>query len=250
MCYNLSQVETNARKMEKRFADSGAFKPDGNTIQKVPSYYFVSGFEHPDLVVLTKTGFEVMSWGLLPFGASDVKIRNSTLNARSEEIFETRSYKGSIHQHRCILPVTGFVEFREVNKKKYPYLIHQEGDIFGLGCIYAQATDPISRKIIRTFSIVTTEANPIMEVIHNNARRMPLVIPYDFEAAWINPMISETDIKELMQPFYGNLKAYSISTDANNSRNDRNKYDILHEVKYDIPPVYYTLPGSDNVILY
>jgi putative SOS response-associated peptidase YedK len=67
-------------------------------------------------------------------------------------------------------------------------------EIFSLGCIYSVW------KGQPTFSIVTTNANPLMEYIHNTKKRMPLMLSHEEERRWIDPELTKTEIKELMQP--------------------------------------------------
>ena len=58
-----------------------------------------------------------MQWGLIPEWAREFKMTLSTINARSEAIHASRLYKKLILQRRCIVPVSGFFEWkREGNR--------------------------------------------------------------------------------------------------------------------------------------
>jgi putative SOS response-associated peptidase YedK len=233
-------MEHRQEKLEKRYegvAPMPYIERRRKDQLEIFNYYHVSGFTHPQMVVVSHRGLENMSWGLIPYGSADEKIANFTLNARSEEIFETRSYKNLIHHKRCILPITGFFERRHINNKKIPYFIQiPEEDIFSLGCIFDAHQDKTTGKLMNTFSIITTQAVGIMETIHNTKLRMPLILNPDYEAAWLDNTVSKEDIIEMMQPYQGDLKAKTISTEINFSKSDRNKWDILNEVRYpDVP---------------
>ena len=63
-----------------------------------------------------------MQWGLIPKWAKDPKIGNKLINARSETVYEKPSFKESFTQKRCLIPASGFYEWRKEGGKKQPYL--------------------------------------------------------------------------------------------------------------------------------
>ena len=57
-------------------------------------------------------------------------------------------------------------------------------------------------KIISGFSILTTEANPLMEKIHNRKKRMPVILQADKQEAWIEFKLDPIDLtRERHQPY-------------------------------------------------
>lgn len=169
---------------------------------------FNSGFSHPKMLIQMQEKPEelvVGRWGLVPsFIKDEAKAKEyfiNTLNAKSETIFEKVSYKNNIMPHRCIIPIKGFYEWRDVNKVKYPYYITVKNQrLMLLGGIYDYWVDRSTGEIHRTYSLVTTEANPLMAKIHNLKKRQPLMLTKELADAWLNPNLNENDIKELMQP--------------------------------------------------
>lgn len=145
---------------------------------------FLNGFSNPYLPVVGLNEIKRFQWGLLPFWAKDIRIQRKTLNARIETIRERNAYKKYV-ENRCLLPITGFYEWKHLvgGKTKIKYCIqlsHQP--LFSLGCIYTN----------ETFSIVTTAANEFMEQIHNTKKRMPVIIPKELERDWLtNPNIED-----------------------------------------------------------
>ncbi|MCA6430943.1 MAG: SOS response-associated peptidase family protein, partial [Cytophagales bacterium] len=83
------------------------------------------------------------TWGLIPFWAKTQEdadmIRSRTLNCISEEMFTKPSFRDAVkHGQRCLVPCTGFFEWRHEGKLKYPYFIHApEGKVFSLGGLYS-----------------------------------------------------------------------------------------------------------------
>jgi putative SOS response-associated peptidase YedK len=239
MCYNLAFLERRMQRYDERYKD--VLPPDLNqrlNFTELPLFYFASGFSHPLLPIMKQDGAFLFEWGLIPFwnkdAASATEIQSKTLNAVGETVFEKPSFRKSITSRRCLLGISGFYEWREVNKVKYPYYIHtRSSDIFSLGCLYENWTDTTTGEIRNTFSIITTPANPLMEKIHNLKKRMPLIIPAAKEQQWIDPALLKEEITKLIKPYNeADMMAYTISQKANSPRNDRNIPEILQAVDY------------------
>jgi putative SOS response-associated peptidase YedK len=63
-----------------------------------------------------------MQWGLIPHWANDPKIGSKLINARSETVNEKPSFKDSFTRKRCLIPASGFYEWKKEGSKKQPYL--------------------------------------------------------------------------------------------------------------------------------
>lgn len=180
---------------------------------------YLSGFAYPVMAVITSEQPDYLSfakWGLVPgFVKQEDKAKEYagyTLNAKSETIFEKVSFKKVIDTKRCLIPVTGFYEWRDINKAKYPYYIHlKKEEIFSLGGVYDEWANEETGELTTTFSIITTEANPLMAKIHNIKKRMPLIFSRDNEENWIKNDLTKNGIESLMQPLDENLmEAHTI----------------------------------------
>jgi putative SOS response-associated peptidase YedK len=199
-------------------------------------YYLVSGFSHPKLPVFKYESVEISEWGLVPsFAANEekaVELANMTLNARSDTIHQKPSFKNSITKNRCILPLDGFYEWQHNGKIKQPYYIYPTDEtVFYLGCIYNTWVNKQTGEMRDTFSIITTDANPLMAKIHNTKRRMPLIIPKGSIDSWVDPKTDITLVDQMMKPYSTELMtAHTISTDAGNSRKNRNVLEIKNRV--------------------
>ena len=211
MCYNVS-VKSGKEVFTARF--------EAEMPENIAPYYHVSGFLHPKLPVIrsdNKGLIQHNSWGLIPSWIKDGEqageMAKITLNAKAETIFEKPSFKNSIKKNRCLVLVDGFYEWKTVGKNKYPHFIYlKDKEPFTLGGIYSDWVNKETGEIIKTFSIITTEANPLMAKIHNSKKRMPLIIDRNKEGKWINPDLSETEIKYIMKPFDENeMDAHTIS---------------------------------------
>ena len=199
-------------------------------------YYLVSGFSHPKLPIFKNEAVEISEWGLIPsFAANEEKgeeLSNMTLNARSDTIHQKPSFKNSIISNRCILPLDGFYEWQNNGKIKQPYYIYPtDKTVFYMGCIFNTWINKQTGELRDTFSIITTDANPLMAEIHNTKRRMPLIIPKSFIEAWVDPTTDIALVNQMMKPYSNELMtAHTISTDAGNSRKNRNIPEIKNRV--------------------
>ncbi len=143
-------------------------------------------------------------------------MRKSMVNARSEKILDDkRSFWNRIRTKRCLIPVTGIYEHREIKgwKNKVPYYIRlKDRNMFCLPGLYHYNTkipsDPETGEMRGMFTLITRAANPVMRQIHNsgdNAFRMPLFLSKEMEIEWLRPDLTDEEI--------GRLLAYEMPSD-------------------------------------
>ena len=221
MCFHISS-NSNSQKLEKRFNLKVK-----NGIDINPQTH-VNGFDHSFVPVITSNEpniIQAFRWGFIPEfskDSADAKKRmNQTLNAKGETIFSLPTFKNSVISKRCLVLVDGFYEWRSISGRKYPYFIHlKDNDAFALGGIYNNWLNPDTGEILNTFSIITTEANPLMAKIHNSKMRMPFILPKELEKEWINSSLIQHELVDLIKPFDEHLmEAYTISSKISKSEN-------------------------------
>ena len=155
-------------------------------------------------------------WGLIPWWAKDASIGNKLINARAETLLEKPSFKNAFRNRRCLVPATGFFEWRR-NADKTPYhIMLKSGDPFCFAGLWDKWITA-EGEIIHSFTIITTSPNELMEQIHD---RMPVILPREQEQRWMSPQ-PDPSLVELLVPFpAGMMKAYPISKLVNSARND------------------------------
>ena len=135
------------------------------------------------------------------------KNRQWMCNAQSEKILgDKRSYWRRIRQNRCLIPIKGFFEHREIkgSKNKIPYFIQlKDRPVFALIGLYAYAPlpDVETGELKGTFTVITRKANSLMEQIHNggpNAGRMPLLLPKELELKWLQEDLTDEEMEQLL----------------------------------------------------
>ncbi|HRG58677.1 MAG TPA: SOS response-associated peptidase [Bacteroidia bacterium] len=184
MCFHSKQTKT-ATQVENRFK-AKIEKPD-----LFNSKAIYNGFTYPHTPVITNKDSALIQefhWGLIPNWSKDEAIRAYTLNARIETIKEKPSFKGSIN-NRCLIIADGFYEWQWLDKKgtkKQKYLLsHKEEEPFAFAGLYTNWVDINTGEIRNTYTIVTTEANALMSEIHNNKKRMPIILTPEREKLWL-----------------------------------------------------------------
>jgi putative SOS response-associated peptidase YedK len=105
-----------------------------------------------------------------------VPIDVNQINAKSETIRTLPSFREAYRNRRCILPVDGFFEWKAIKgqKAKQPYAIAmKDGSPFGIGGLWENWHDPTSGEWMRTFAIMTTDANELVAEIHDCMQSAP-----------------------------------------------------------------------------
>ena len=185
MCFHSKQTKS-ATQVENRFK-AKIEKPD---LFNANAIY--NGFTYPHTPVITNKEpglIKEFNWGLIPAWSKDETIRAYTLNARIETIKEKPSFKGVI-KNRCLIIADGFYEWQWLDKKgtkKQKYLLTSKtDDLFAFAGLYSEWIDKSTGEIRNTYTIVTTEANALMSEIHNNKKRMPVILSTQREKDWID----------------------------------------------------------------
>jgi putative SOS response-associated peptidase YedK len=178
--------------------------------------HHASGFSHPELLIYKdqSPNFpEVATWGLVPHWVKDdeqrKKLWNRTLNARGETIFEKPSFRTSAKNNRCIIYVDGFYEHHHFKGKTYPFYIHRKDNKpMALAGLWSLWKNDETGGSSNTFTIVTTQGNPLLAKIHNNPKlkepRMPLILPTALEDKWLEHIDDELEqhaIENLIQSY-------------------------------------------------
>lgn len=171
--------------------------------------YHADGFSFLKMPVITQKkpgAVQMFHWGLIPHWvktkADADKLKTQTLNARSETVFEKPSFRSYITNNRCLIIADGFFEWMDFQKKKYPHFIYMKNNsLFCFAGIYSSWTDKETGEYLNTFSILTTDANPMLEKIHNIKKRMPVIVPPHLYKKWLQPDLAKEEIQSFFRPF-------------------------------------------------
>lgn len=225
------------------------FNADTKGINQFSPIIHINGFSHPKVPVIiaheTENKAIISTWGLIPeWISSEIKarkIQQSTLNARCETIFEKPSFKYAAKHHRCIVPATGYFEWKHFDKRKYPhYIFSKSNTIISFAGIYTEWGLNLGKKSFHTFSILTKPANALLSKVNNMSKRMPILISKCNEQTWLNAATEQHNITEIINyETNTDLDFYAINQKISNM--DEQNISILE-------PFYY--PELDNNLLF
>ena len=200
MCYHTALV-AEPQQLARRFGRRA------DLIREFRPSYHVSAFSHAEYPVITADQqIQYYRWGLIPFWTHDLEdaleYRNRTINARAETVFTKPSYRKPICERRCLVPASGFFDWRHEGDRKIPYYVtvHDQGIIAFAG-IYDIWHNAVTNEEVYTYSILTTRANKMMSYIHNTNCRMPVILHPEDEQRWLDPSLNDEQIAALLRPF-------------------------------------------------
>ncbi len=184
MCYR-TKMNKSIREIEKAF-DAKFVEPEAYIPKEEINAFDFS--KTPVILDEIRGEINLFQWGLIPFWAKDDTIKKMTLNAKIETITEKPSFRNST-ENRCLVLANGYYEWKwldEKGKEKQKYLITpKDQEIFAFAGIYSSWKNPATQRLINSYTIITTEANELMSEIHNNKKRMPVVLKEEDRSAWL-----------------------------------------------------------------
>ena len=160
----------------------------------------------------------LIKWGLIPGWAKDPTIGNKLANARGETVDEKPSFRNAFKRSRCLIPASGFYEWKTVAGRKQPYYMHPVGaPLFAIAGITERWQGP--EGVVETCAIITTGPNGVMRNIHD---RMPVILSAEDHDAWLDPRNqSVAALKQLIKPWAeSTMTAHAVSTRVNAPKND------------------------------
>jgi putative SOS response-associated peptidase YedK len=163
--------------------------------------------------------FHLVRWGLIPGWVKDPADFSLLINARAETVSEKPAFRAAMKYRRCLVPASGFYEWRREGKTKHAFFIRPRGGgLIAMAGIW-EAWMGKDGSEIDTAAILTTSANRLMASIHD---RMPVIIQEpDFEAWLDNDNKKPAEVMPLTRPLPDEiLEAIPVSDRVNAVRND------------------------------
>jgi putative SOS response-associated peptidase YedK len=156
-------------------------------------------------------------WGLVASWARDSAAGVKAINARAETVADKPTFRAAFNSRRCLIPASGYYEWKHEGKGKQPYFIRpRDGGLFafaGLWDVWAKGPAPVE-----SCSIITTSAGEATRFLHE---RMPVIMPPDSFAAWLEPLTHAAALHELLLPCTPERVAlHSVGAAVGNVRNE------------------------------
>jgi putative SOS response-associated peptidase YedK len=171
----------------------------------------------------------LLTWGLVPAWAKETKVGMRMINARAEGVLDSNAFGKAAASRRCLVPAQGWYEWQKSpvatdakgKPRKQPFFIHRaDGAPVAMAGLYefwrdraiADPEDP--EAWLTTFTIITTDADPGLDRIHD---RQPLVLERADWERWLDPNLKDPNEIRSMLEFSrpGRFEAYPISTAVN-----------------------------------
>jgi len=235
LCFTVN-IHLTRQELEKRF---------GARFREPSSYegsYYLNAFDLPALPVIPAgepDDIEMIAWGLIPSWVKDAaaasEIRMKTFNARSETIHEKPSFRSAVKSKRCLVLVRGYYEWQHREKERIPHFIYMKDEQpMAMAGLYENWTDRETGELLRTCTIITTAASPMMGKIHNSKKRMPVILARESEKEWIDQGLPPDKALSYLEPVEdSNLKAHTISKLISKRGVEKNVADLVEPFSYD-----------------
>lgn len=160
---------------------------------------------------------EMMQWGLVPSWSMDPRQSPRPINARSDTLAGRAMFRDLVKYRRCLLPATGFYEWKSEKRNKVPYYLRtKDGSLFAFAGLYDRWNAP-DGTVLSTCTIITTGPNAVVAPLHD---RMPAILLKDDEDAWLHAGTVEQATR-LLQPYPAEqMVGYPVSTAVNSPANE------------------------------
>lgn len=161
---------------------------------------------------------EVAAWGLVPSWAKDPSIGPRMINARVETVTEKPSFRTAFAKRRCIVPASGYYEWRTTSEGKTPFYIHPADDapLAFAGLVEAWRGSRDDEWLI-SCAIVTTAARGEMATIHD---RQPVMMRPDAWATWLDTSATKEDLLDAAAEPAPELAWHEVGKAVGNVRNN------------------------------
>lgn len=115
-------------------------------------------------LIVRPDGAALARWGL----------KGKMHNARAETLGVKLSFRHAYHRRRCLVPASGFYEWKRTGALRQPYYIYPAAtELFAFAGLWED----------ETFAVITTQANVTIGAIHD---RMPVIIAPEHYAGWLH----------------------------------------------------------------
>ena len=172
------------------------------------------------------------AWWLTPYWSKTRRPKYATFNAKAETLETSSTFREPFARRRCVVPITGFYEWRKGSKGgrakavRQPYLVRPLAGpmlLAGVWDRWRSRPAPSDEEVetIDSFAVVTTAACPQLAFIHD---RQPVILSSADARGWLARDASIIDLRALMGPcFPGSLAAVPVSNDIGDPRNKEHR---------------------------
>lgn len=157
---------------------------------------------------------EIFRWGLVPGWAKDPAIGYKMINARAETLAEKPSFRNAFAKRRCLIPASGFYEWRQEGSRKQPYLFRLADEkVFTFAGLWEHWQDAQGNELF-SCTIITTTPNNVLAEYHD---RMPVILGAENRWQWLeNQPVS--NLQGFLKPYAADRMAEPVKVDPQELR--------------------------------
>jgi putative SOS response-associated peptidase YedK len=189
---------------------------EGSLNQREPQFNIAPTQKAP-VLAHGEEGYTVKAtrWGLIPSWAKDEKTGSKLINARVETVVEKPSFRSAFKKRRCLVPASGYFEWKGEAGHKQPYFIRDpDGHLLMFAGLWEGWKPPGGTEWLHTFTIITGEPGKVSGDIHD---RQPVVLPPDSWQEWLTDQPVAADV--LKNAPEANLTYYPVTKAVGSPKN-------------------------------
>ena len=161
--------------------------------------------------VFIENELTMATWGFFPDWIKNQKNSKPLFNTRWETVQEKRTFKAAFKKHRCLVPISGWYEWKNVNDEKQPYYFYKQNELLkAAGLYWLRSSGDIE------FSIITKEAEDNLLTIHN---RTPLILNNDSQKLWTSHIDLNNLYSDISKQKNPSINFHRVSKSVNNPKN-------------------------------
>jgi putative SOS response-associated peptidase YedK len=163
---------------------------------------------------------ELLRWGLVPSWAESPRTGLKMINARVETVAERPAYRRAFERFRCLIVADGFYEWSASagGPKQASHIARSDRELFAFAGLWSIWRAGDAGDKLRSCAILTTAANSALAPLHD---RMPVILPREGEAAWLDPATPHGELLELLAPLPSDqVSVVAVGPAVNDARYD------------------------------
>ncbi|HEY4137226.1 MAG TPA: SOS response-associated peptidase [Casimicrobiaceae bacterium] len=156
-------------------------------------------------------------WGLVPYWAKDSKIGHKAINARVETVAGKPMFREAFKRRRCLVPATGYFEWKPEGAAKQPYFIHAADDeLLMFAGLWEAWRETKESEPLHTYTIIVGPPGVVSGDIHDRA---PVILPETMWDAWLGADAAEASamLEGIAEPA---LIYHAVSKAVGSPKND------------------------------
>ena len=153
------------------------------------------------------------TWGYYPQWLKDQSNSRPLFNTRFESLLEKKTFISAFKKSRCLVPISGWYEWKVVGEGKQPYFFKNTNDenLLAAG-LYWDRSDGSTE-----FTIITTAAPVEINEVHD---RSPLILDDVSMGVWLSDDEPEDIHSDISHDFGNRIEFYQVSKSVNNPKNN------------------------------